>query len=46
MRRAIVDGVLYVPPERATDSIFASASAGHNVSIGVLDQLRWPVVTA
>ena len=44
VHRAIVDGVLYVPPERATDSIFASASAGHNVSIGVLDHLRWPVV--
>jgi ABC-type sugar transport system ATPase subunit len=44
VQRAIVDGVLYVPPERATDSIFASASAGHNVSIGVLDHLRWPVV--
>lgn len=43
VRRAIAAGVLYVPPERATDAIFASASAAHNVSIGVLDQLRSPV---
>jgi ribose transport system ATP-binding protein len=40
VRRAIRAGVLYVPPERSTDAIFASASSLHNVSIGVLDQLR------
>jgi ribose transport system ATP-binding protein len=42
IRAAIRAGVLYVPPERATDSIFASASSAHNVSIGVLDQIRSP----
>jgi ribose transport system ATP-binding protein len=42
IRAAIRAGVLYVPPERATDAIFASASVAHNVSIGVLDQMRSP----
>jgi len=42
IRAAIRAGVLYVPPERATDAIFASASSAQNVSIGVLDQIRSP----
>jgi len=37
---AIDAGVLYVPPERATDSIFASASVRQNISIGILDLLQ------
>jgi ribose transport system ATP-binding protein len=40
VRQAIAAGVLYVPPERSTDSVVASASVRDNISLGVLDQLR------
>lgn len=37
---AVRNGVLYVPPERARDSLFPSASVRSNISIGFLDLLR------
>ncbi|MBM7519893.1 sugar ABC transporter ATP-binding protein [Nocardioides nitrophenolicus] len=37
---AVAAGVLYVPPERALDSLFATASVRGNISIGFLDLLR------
>ncbi len=37
---AIRAGVLYVPPERANDSVFGNASVRANISLGVLDLLR------
>ncbi|KAB2585511.1 hypothetical protein BS297_10015 [Rhodococcus erythropolis] len=39
---AVAAGVLYVPPERAQDSLFRSASIRNNISIGFLDLLRHP----
>ncbi|QBJ96897.1 sugar ABC transporter ATP-binding protein [Rhodococcus sp. ABRD24] len=38
--RAVRAGVLYIPPERAQDSLFAAASIRENISIGFLDLLR------
>jgi ribose transport system ATP-binding protein len=38
--RAIDAGVFYIPPERATDSIFATRSVKHNIAIGFLANLR------
>jgi ribose transport system ATP-binding protein len=38
--RAIRAQVLYIPPERATDSIFGNATVRTNIAIGVLDRLR------
>jgi ribose transport system ATP-binding protein len=40
--QAVRAGVLYVPPERAHDSLFLTASIRSNISIGFLDQLRSP----
>lgn len=37
---AVTSGVLYIPPERAQDSLFRSASIRNNISIGFLDLLR------
>jgi len=37
--RAVRNGVLYVPPERARDSLFPSASVRSNITIGFLDLL-------
>jgi ABC-type sugar transport system ATPase subunit len=36
---AVRHGVLYVPPERARDSLFPSASVRTNITIGFLDHL-------
>jgi ribose transport system ATP-binding protein len=36
---AIRHGVFFVPPERATDSIFATRSVKQNIAIGFLDDL-------
>ena len=36
---AVRSGVLYVPPERARDSLFPSASVRSNITIGFLDLL-------
>ena len=40
---AVKRGVFYVPPERASDSLFTTMSVRSNISIGFLDQLtsRW-----
>jgi ribose transport system ATP-binding protein len=40
--KAVQEGVLYVPPERAHDSLFTSTSIRSNISIGFLDLLRSP----
>jgi ribose transport system ATP-binding protein len=37
---AVHEGVLYVPPERASDSLFLTESVRFNISIGFLDLLR------
>ncbi len=39
---AVRAGVLYVPPERAQDSIFSTTSIRANISIGFLDLVRSP----
>lgn len=36
---AVKAGVLYVPPERATDSLFPTMSVRANISLGFLDRL-------
>jgi ribose transport system ATP-binding protein len=40
---AVKRGVFYVPPERATDSLFTTMSVRSNISIGFLDMVtsRW-----
>ncbi|MDT4893199.1 MAG: ribose transport system ATP-binding protein [Pseudonocardiales bacterium] len=40
---AVRSGVFYVPPERATDSLFTTMSVRSNISIGFLDLItsRW-----
>jgi ribose transport system ATP-binding protein len=40
--QAIRSGVLYVPPERARDSLFMTSSVRSNISIGFLDLVRSP----
>ncbi len=40
--KAVREGVLYVPPERAQDSLFLTASVRFNISIGFLDLLSSP----
>jgi ABC-type sugar transport system ATPase subunit len=37
---AVKSGVFYVPPERASDSLFANATVRANISIGFLDLVR------
>jgi ribose transport system ATP-binding protein len=37
---AVKGGVFYVPPERASDSLFANGSVRSNISIGFLDLVR------
>jgi len=39
--RAVDDGVFYVPPERATDSLFGSLTVRSNISIGFLDLVSY-----
>ncbi|MCU1661628.1 MAG: putative transporter ATP-binding protein [Pseudonocardia sp.] len=39
---AVREGVLYVPPERAHDSLFSTTSIRSNISIGFLDLIRSP----
>jgi ribose transport system ATP-binding protein len=41
--RAIRASVLYIPPERATDSVFTNNSVTRNISIAILDHLRNPL---
>lgn len=38
--KAVQDGVLFVPPERAHDSLFATTSVRSNISIGFLDLIQ------
>lgn len=40
---AIQRGVVFVPPERKNDSIFANTSLKANIAIGFLDKVRNPV---
>ncbi|GAB1818642.1 sugar ABC transporter ATP-binding protein [Herbidospora sp. RD11066] len=40
--RAVAAGVVYVPPERAHDSVFPVSSVRENITIGILDLLRVP----
>jgi len=40
--KAVQEGVLYVPPERAHDSLFTTTSIRSNISIGFLDLLQTP----
>lgn len=40
---AVRHGVFYVPPERATDSLFPTSSVRFNISIGFLDLVRFPL---
>ena len=37
---AVQHGVFYVPPERATDSLFPTSTVRFNISIGFLDLMR------
>jgi ribose transport system ATP-binding protein len=40
---AVRHGVLYVPPERALDSLLPTATVRSNISIGFLDTMRSPI---